>query len=371
MKLVIISPYPPKKGGLSEYTKRNANVLRTMKDMEVVVIPFNSISDIFKVAMLYRIRPDVVRLEFNIPAYGLASIFLPFIIGAYRIFSKIVFVVNYHEVKRETDLLGPIGRWYYTIFSLLFHQIFVHTSEAKNILTAQCGANSDKVHVVPHGLYHAKPSHISGKEFNQKYHLNDKKMILFFGFIHPDKGIEYLIEAIKLLKNKEPTLAEQIQVVIAGGVRKRTGIFKFFEGADQRYDKLITQLIKENKLTHIITRINYVDENDVDALLKKAYIFVLPYTNTEQSGVLNLLIPYEKPIIASSIGGLKETLVNAEFLVPSRNPNAIYNLINMFFTKPNYVAHVVNNITRISKELEVKRLLNIFLGEVQKIHFET
>lgn len=364
LRITFISPYPPKEGGLSEYTKRNIKILNTFEDVETAVIPFNSFGDIVKIAQLHKTRPDVVRLEFNIPAYGLASLLLPPIIAIYRTLTKIIFVVNYHEVKRETDLLGPIGRWYYTIFALLFQHIYVHTNEAKKILIIQCKVEEKKISVLPHGLYHPKPSTITEKEFNKKYGLNNKKMILFFGYVHPDKGIEHLVEAIKLLRDQEPKTSKQIQVLIAGGVRKRAGIFKFFERVDQKYSKNISNLIQEYGLTEIISRLSYIDENDVDALLKKATAYVLPYMNAEQSGVLNLLIPYEKPIIASKIAGLKETLQSVGQLVPKGDPLAIKNEIATIFKALENRENCTKQYRSLAKKLSVNEILKNFIGEL-------
>ena len=44
-----------------------------------------------------------------------------------------------------------------------------------------------------------------------------------------------------------------------------------------------------------------------------------------QSGILNIALAFNKPIIASDVGGISEVIINGEtgYLVPPRNPVAL------------------------------------------------
>jgi glycosyltransferase involved in cell wall biosynthesis len=357
MNIIILSPYSKNGGGLSEYTKRNAAYLKQDDSISVHIIPFNSIFDIFNVAFLSKKRPDVVRVEFNIPAYGIATIPLFFILFFYKKLTTIKFIANYHEVKRETEMLGRLGRLFYKIFSKQFHKIYVHTNEAKIILCTRCGVPKNNVIVEQHGPYYAKKGGVDKKQVMKRHKLQSgKKLILQLGYIHPDKGIEDLIEAINLLASNNSEELEKIQVLIAGGIRKRSGLFKLFEHKDKKYDLLLTRMIHGHGLQNTITRTGHVANDEIHALLNYASIFVLPYKKVEQSGILNLYIPYKKPIIATNIGGLKETLKGFGYLIPANNAWELSKAISLLIQNKSQYNTISRRLSKLHNLLKPNRI---------------
>ena len=367
MKICIISPYPPKQGGLSTYSKRNVDNLSKKEGVEVVAIPFNSFKDISNVITLGKLKPDVVRLEYNIPAYGLASIPIYITILAYGLLTKIRFVVNYHEVKRETDLLGNLGKLYFRLFSFPFYHIYVHTNEAKKILEFQCHINSRKIYVVPLGTYNFKDTTDYGSELKEKYHLSNRKTILYFGYIHPDKGIEYLLNAIKYLKDSEPLLLSNIQFVIAGDIRRRSGVFKYFEKKDVAYKNYLENLTNNNDISDCVKFIGFIEDKYIYSMLNLAFAIVMPYIKVEQSGVLNMALRQNKPIIATKIGGLKETLKDVGILVRPKDPIRIAKEIKKLAQKEKYYKKISAGYYNLATQLDISRITTSFLKSLSDI----
>jgi len=106
--------------------------------------------------------------------------------------------------------------------------------------------------------------------------------VLHFGRIVPYKGIEVLIDAIRIVQEKQP-----VHLVVAGGGDP----YFNFDGIDS-YEF-----------------INYsITNEEIIELIKNCTIVVCPYRSASQSGIPMTVYPFNKPIIASKIGGFKEII---------------------------------------------------------------
>ncbi len=140
----------------------------------------------------------------------------------------------------------------------------------------------------------------------------EKSDILFFGRISPYKGIEYLIKAIKIVKLKIPS----VKVVIAG-----SGDFNFD----------ISE-IKKDQSFKILNR--FIPSNDLVHLIYSTKIVVCPYTDATQSGVMMTAFAFNKPVIASDVGGFRDVIhddINGKLVKPKDShtlADAIIDLLN-------------------------------------------
>ncbi len=137
--------------------------------------------------------------------------------------------------------------------------------------------------------------------------------LLFVGRLHPTKGLEYLFEAIQILKN------ENLRLTIVG---------------DTTHVPQYTRKINDRiKLLGITDRVNFLGQiKDLDELIgvyKIADIFVLPSLwDTSPIAVVEAMC-FGLPIVATRVGGIPEWVedgVNG-ILVPPKNPHALAHAI--------------------------------------------
>jgi glycosyltransferase involved in cell wall biosynthesis len=161
---------------------------------------------------------------------------------------------------------------------------------------------------VPHPLYDNFGERISKEDARKKLGLPaDQKILLFFGFIRKYKGLDILLDAMKILQDQNAD--QKIKLLIAGE----------FYGDRKPYDAQIEQLeIKDS----LILRTDFIADSEVKYYLCAADVVVQPYRDATQSGVTPLAYHFEKPMIVTNVGGLP-------FLVPDNKvglvaePNAI------------------------------------------------
>ena len=149
------------------------------------------------------------------------------------------------------------------------------------------------------GVYDCISNFISENSPDESF----SKNILFFGRISPYKGVEYLLEAMKMVHKEVP----DAKLTIAGGGKMYFDISPF-----------------EN-LTYINIRNRYIGMEELAGLISKAQIVVCPYTDATQSGVVMTSFSLGIPVVATNVGGMAETMKDGKYglIVPPRNAQEI------------------------------------------------
>jgi glycosyltransferase involved in cell wall biosynthesis len=188
--------------------------------------------------------------------------------------------------------------------------------------------NPAKVHHVYSGQFSVfrqfKPVRIDG--------LNN--YILFFGRISPYKGIDSLIAAF--LKYKELNPASQKKLCIAGS------------------GKLWFQ---NNILEHpdIIFINRYIKTGELVYLIKNCCFVTLPYTDSTHSAVVMTSYAFNKPVIATDVGGLHEVVISGRtgYLVPENDINELADAIHQLSSGDKRLEQFSNNIASFKNDSHI------------------
>ena len=146
------------------------------------------------------------------------------------------------------------------------------------------------VKLSPHPLFDNYGTLVSREEALSALNLDaDNSYLLFFGFIRAYKGLDLLIEAFsdKRLRNRK------LKLIIAG---------EFYEN-DTPYRDLIKKYDLEND---IIFFDHFIKDNEVSLFFSVADLVVQPYKTATQSGVTQIAFHFEKPMLVTDVGGLRE-----------------------------------------------------------------
>jgi len=123
--------------------------------------------------------------------------------------------------------------------------------------------------------------------------------ILFVGRLVERKGVEYLIQAIKLVSKDH----HDVQAIIVGNGPEK-----------ERLMKLATDLGVDD----IVKFAGFVDEKRLIRFFQECSLFVLPAVfdkrgDTEGQGVVLVeAMSFKKPVVASSIGGIRDVVIDGE-----------------------------------------------------------
>ncbi len=161
---------------------------------------------------------------------------------------------------------------------------------------------------------------ISKQDARNKLKIKETKVILFFGFVRPYKGINVLVKAFP----KICAAVKDTRLVIAG---------EFWENPE-----ISLRPLKEARLLERVSVINrYILNEEVPILFSACDVVVLPYTSVTGSGVVQMSFGFCRPVVVTNIGALSSVVKQGEtgFLVPPKNADAISDAVIAFFQNPN------------------------------------
>lgn len=153
---------------------------------------------------------------------------------------------------------------------------------------------------------------------------NENFNVLFYGRISPYKGIEYLCEAMLKLHDRYPN----VSLTIAG-----SGTFYF-------------DISKYEKMPFIHIENRYISTEEIASLLNNCSVNVLPYTDATQSGVVLTSYAFNKPVIATNVGGMAEYVIDGKtgILLPPKNVEALVGALVDLIEHKDKLIDMENNI---------------------------
>ena len=151
------------------------------------------------------------------------------------------------------------------------------------------------------------------KKFNSNIK-QEKNTIIFFGRIAGYKGVDVLIDAVKLASKK----IKDIKCIIAGA------------GDFSKYAVMIDEEHKKNFEIHN----RFIDDGEIGEFFQRASVVVLPYKDATQTGVVQIAYSFGRPVIVTNVGSLPEIVIDGKtgFVIPSDNSKALSERIVMLLT---------------------------------------
>lgn len=335
MKLAHIAPAYPYRGGISHFATRLARQLdhenlfinfkrlypeilfpgKTQFDLssakldfpsERIIDPFNPISWL-KVAK--RIRSwgaEAVILHWWHPFFG------PAYYSILKHLPDIPKILICHNILPH----DRGGLWQRVVKGVLNHAdgVVVHAkSEEAELLSIL--PQKERLRLF-HPVYDIFPgSDIPRQEARERLKIEAGcRMLLYFGLIRPYKGVEVLIEAV-------PFMAEMkdLKLFLVGE------IYENKESIISRLSRIIQDRIE------LIDK--YIPNEEVALWFRAADLVVLPYLSATQSGIIPIAYACERPVLATTVGGLPEVVEEgvSGYLVPPANAKEIARKVTNFF----------------------------------------
>lgn len=233
-------------------------------------------------------KPDIVHFQGSTP-YLLP--FLPFL-------CRFVVVKSLHDPVFHTGEEKWIGRMAQKAIVRLARKVIV-MSEAMRAVAADAHPGvKRKVALIPLGVH---DFYLSGAERRPAALEPDTKFLLFFGRVSPYKGVEDLLEAVRLSGDRF-----EHKVVIAG-------------------KHLYPVPIPSGLRDRVVVINEFIGDDTLRYLLRHCELVVLPYRDATQSGVLLTAYSFAKPVIVTNVGGLPEMVHEGQtgWIVPPANPNML------------------------------------------------
>ncbi len=315
MKITFLGPAYPYRGGLATFNERLARQFTTeCKDVEIRTFRLQYPEFLFPGRTQYNDRPapegiKIIRevnsvnpfnwlrsglnLKKHKPDILLIRYWLPFMAPCLGTIARIAKLNRYTVIIAVVDNVIPHEkRPGDRILTKFFMRSIDGAIALSNLVQKDIESirNDIPVGFTPHPLFDTY-----GKKIDRNEALASLKLdpgfsyILFFGFIRDYKGLDLLIEAFadKRLRNR------RLRLIVAG---------EFYEN-----EAPYRALIKKNNLEgDIIFFDHFIKDSEVALFFSGADLIVQPYKSATQSGVTQIAFHFDKPMLVTDVGGLKE-----------------------------------------------------------------
>lgn len=174
------------------------------------------------------------------------------------------------------------------------------------------------VHTVLPAFGHFKQRNLSRAQARAELGIPEtQEMLLFFGYIREYKGLKHLIRALPAIHRARP----DAHLYVVGD---------FFDNNREEYLRLIEETGAAEHLTIVE---GYLPDDRVEPYFAAADLCVLPYESATQSAVIQTAYSFELPVVATAVGGLPEVVRDDRtgYLVPPKDPDAIAGAVVRFF----------------------------------------
>lgn len=330
-RIAFIGNYLPRRCGIATFTTDLCTAMAAEYGAErMFAIPVNDPDSCYQ-------YPDQVRLELaqdDRYSYERAAEFLNFncndlvcLQHEYGIYGgdagshiltllrrlKMPLVTTLHTVLRDPDVnqrtvLEEIAR--------LSDRLIVMSNLASSLLVGEYGVSSAKIDIIPHGV--PDMPFMDPNFFKDQFATEGKSVLLTFGLLSPNKGIENVISSLPAILEKHPNVVYIVSGVTHPHVLRHDG---------ERYREHLHHLAEQLGVSgQVIFNNRFVSTEELIEHVGAADIYITPYRQEAQvvSGTLAIALGAGKAIISTPYWHAKEILAEGRgVIVPFDDPASI------------------------------------------------
>jgi len=330
-RIAFIGNYLPRECGIATFTTDLCTALTAeYGEGRLFAIPVNDPDSCYQ-------YPEQVRLELeqdNISSYERAADFLNFngndlvcLQHEYGIYGgsagihiltllrklKMPLVTTLHTVLREPTVSQ---RTVLEEIAQLSDRMVVMSRLAFDLLREVYAVPGEKIDVIPHGV--PDLPFMDPNYYKDKFGTEGKSVLLTFGLLSPNKGIENVIQALPAILARQPNVVYIVSGVTHPHIRRNEG---------ERYREELQALAEQLGVSgHVIFNNRFVSTEELLEHVGAADIYITPYLQEAQvvSGTLAIALGAGKAIVSTPYWHAKELLADKRgVIVPFQSPEAI------------------------------------------------
>jgi glycosyltransferase involved in cell wall biosynthesis len=222
-------------------------------------------------------------------------------------------VTTLHTVLKDP---APEYRDVMCKLSDLSDKLVVMSRKAFDFLKDIYSVPEEKIAFIHHGI--PDTPFIDPSFYKDKFGVEGKKVLLTFGLLSPNKGIENMLQALPSVTKKYP----EVTYIILGATHPHV-----LKAQGEEYRISLQQLVRKlNISNHVIFQNRFVGLKELCEFLGTADIYVTPYLEEAQitSGTLAYAMGTGKPVISTPYWYATEMLAEGRGrIVPFNDPDAI------------------------------------------------
>ncbi|HEY5902717.1 MAG TPA: glycosyltransferase family 4 protein [Anaerolineales bacterium] len=241
----------------------------------------------------------------------------------------------------------------------LSDRLIVMSQRAVGFLQEIYGLTPEKIDLFPHGIPDI-PFTETGP-LKRKLELPDGHMLLTFGLLSPNKGLEYVLEALPAVLERHPDTTYICLGATHPHIQEEFG--------EQYRDSLKELAARLGIEKNVIFEDRFVSQAELVDYIGAADIYITPYLNPAQivSGTLAYTIGAGKAVVSTPYWYAEELLADGRgLLVPFRDSQAIAAAILSFMDDPDIYQRTRRKAYAFGREMIWPRVARKYLETFQK-----
>jgi len=332
MRIVLCSTFPPQRCGIASYTQHLATALTALGHQVIIAAERTTDS-----ALVTREDPEVLRVWHRAGAWpseilrAVQPLFpdvvhvqhTPAILGLgveTGEFCRLLksagtpSVVTLHTVHTAAsaylERLFSIRRCYESL-GRYCDAVIVHQRETAQQTLERYGVPRDRIAVIPHGTeaIAVEPRNAARERLGLP---GDIRLLLAFGFIHPQKNLHTVLRAMQWLPRSVP-----VRLLVVGSLQNPAWYNRAYLGALRR---LVHRCDAEDRVE---LRDGFVSDADAASFLAASDLVLLPHSQGygSASGVLHAALAAHRPVMVSQSPKFSDVarILGEEFVAPTHN----------------------------------------------------
>jgi glycosyltransferase involved in cell wall biosynthesis len=330
-RIAVLGNYLPRRCGIATFTTDLCDAIHVeYGTTELLVLPVNDTEEGYN----YPVRVRFELSEDNLASYRQAADFLNFsnvdlvcLQHEYGIFGgragghilellrrlQMPFITTLHTVLRDPN---PDQRAVMEEIATLSDRLIVMSQHSAEILQEVFHVPIDKIDLIPHGI--PDLPFTDPNFYKDGFGTEGKNVLLTFGLLSPNKGIENVIKALPQILSRHSNVVYMVAGVTHPHILRREG---------DKYRHYLQTLAKDLGVeANVIFRSRFESPQDLIELVGAADIYITPYKDEAQvvSGTLAYALSAGKAIISTPYLHAIELLDGERgALVPFDDPEAI------------------------------------------------
>ena len=286
---------------------------------EQLMDSINPFSWISTARSIIKKQPDLLIFKYWIPFFAPCFGVIAMLVKR-RTNAKVLFICDNvvpHERRPGDKVL--------TRFAFRYADFFIVQSKPveRDLINFKPGARYEFVH---HPIYEIFGGRVDKQQAQKQLSVESERVLLFFGYVRKYKGLDTLLDAMPMVLK---TL--DVKLLIVG---------EFYD-SEEHYRERIR---KEGLASNVKVVSEYVPNDQVGKYFSASDVVVLPYHSATQSGIVQIAYQFDKPVIATDVGGLSEVVIDGTtgFIVKPDEPEELARAIVRFYGEKREAPFVSN-----------------------------
>lgn len=315
VNICLIGSYPPRECGIATFTRDLRNAISEPEgkvESTIIAVTNTPRSYVYPSEVVFEIRQnqltdyrlaaeyinfsgcDAVCLQHEFGLFGGSE--GGYITELLKNLRKPV-VTTFHTVSRE-----PEEGYKKTLVRIASHsdRLVVLNSKAIPMLRDAYGIDEDKISVIHHGV--PDVPFVDSNFYKDKFGVEGRFVLLTFGLLSRNKGIELMLDALPKVIEKHPEVVYMVLGETHPEVKRR-------QGEEYRLS-LQRKVIELGLEEHVIFYDRYVNNEELSEFISACDIYVTPYVSKEQivSGTLAYAVGMGKAVVSTPYEYAEELL---------------------------------------------------------------